>query len=185
VALGLVGFSLGAQAGTLNYFPCLDVEGQGFAGMPCTVGPDDFDLSPPHSVNDTQLAVETVLDYLFGEPVAITGSVTGLEGDQPGFDFNVDDITKKRTVTVKLDQSWTFATVKASTYWVIFDVRGLTEVELTTVGYIVNDKNGKGKKISHVSFWNPDNGNKIPVPATLVLLGGGLIGLGLVRRRRF
>lgn len=188
VALGLSLFAWsGANAATVNYSPCLDYEGLGFDGMPCTVGPDDFGLTPPDSLNDTQLAVETVLAYLFGEAVPITGSETGLEGDVAGIDFDPDDVTNHSTVTVNLDQAYTFATVKSGNYWVIFDIRGLTEFELTTEDLIVNNNNGNGIEISHIGFWNPDdgpNGDEVPAPATLLILGAGLLGMGLARRRR-
>jgi len=188
IALGVSLFAWsGASAATVHYSPCVDVEGLGFDGMPCSVGPDDFGLAPPDSNNDSQLAVETVLAYLFGEAVPITGSETGLEGDIAGIDFDPDDVTNQSTVTVTLDQAYTFATVKSDQYWVIFDIRGLTEFELTTEGFIVNDSNGNGKQISHIGFWNPDdgpNGDEVPAPATLLILGAGLLGMGLARRRR-
>lgn len=187
----------GAEAATINYAPCIDVAGQAFDGMSCSVGPDDFGLSAPHSKNDTQTAVETVLAHLFGEAVGITSYIGGIEGNQDGFDFGEDDVTEEHTVTVALEQQWTFATVKASTFWALFDVRGLDEVTLTTVGLIENHK-GKALDISHIGFWNPYEGvpddheaglqevagGAVPAPAPIALLGAGLVAVAAVRRRR-
>lgn len=192
MSLGLLlGSSLAAQAAPTNFFSCLDVPGEDFGGLSCTVaGNDVFDFGGGDvyvvhtSGNDQEPNVEAALRWVFGEPVDITG-VHGLEGDAPGFDLT---FLNDYTVEVELDHAWTFATLKAATFFIIFDVRGLTNVVLSTEGFIHNDRGSMAPiDISHIGFWLADtgpNGNEVPVPGALSLMGVGLFALGFLRRRR-
>lgn len=190
-------YALQAQAAITNYNSCVDVKGQGFSGLPCTVAPTDDDIHPiPYELynpehQDFENNVESVLSYVFGTNIDVSLVVHGLQGDAPGFNFTPNNITSSDTITVKLDQAYDFATIKAGTYWAIFDVRGLTTVTLTTEDLIMNSTYDKKKKkwkheaidISHVSFWNLEGGTSVPAPAGMAVLGLGLLGLGVARRR--
>lgn len=208
VASGVViGATVSAQAAPTNYHPCLDVAGQGFGGLACTVAAGDVfdfgggDIFTVHnSGNDNKETVEAALRWVFGEEYPLVAGAEGLEGDTLGFDFTPNNITSDSSFKVDLDQAYTFATVKAATYFVIFDVRDWLSLELGTDGFIVNevltgpphDRELKINpiEVSHVGFWNAfsdDEGpdpSGIPVPGALGLLGIGLIGLGVARRRR-
>lgn len=197
----LAASAVAAQAAPQNFHPCLDVAGQGFGGLACTVAANDvfnfgggITYQVPNSGNDHQATVEAALRWVFGEAINLYDGEHGLENDEPGFNFSPNQIDNDDSFTVELDEAYTFATVKASTFFIIFDVRGLTELDLGTEGYIHNfqKKNGTWKDkgpidVSHVSFWRADFGpdlTQVPVPGALSLLGLGLIGLGIARRWR-
>lgn len=47
----------------------------------------------------------------------------------------------------------------------------------------MND-NGKNAGLSHLTFYDTGTPGQVPLPGTLLLLGAGLLGIGMVRRRR-
>lgn len=195
LSLGLMlGFGLAAHAAPTNYHACLEVPGEGFGGLACTVaGNDEFDFGGGdvyvihNSGNDHEPDVEAALRWVFGAEVPLTGIHDIKEDD--GFEIT---FLNDYTVEIELSQEWTFATLKAATYFIIFDVRGLDKVTLSTEGYIHNDRGAKAPiEISHLSFWLAGSGdddgpgpNQVPVPGALSLMGMGLLGLGAMRRRR-
>jgi len=184
---GSAGQATAAPVTIVNFSPCKDRQNMGWSGLPCTVADGDFDLAPP-AKNDSEQNVETVLEYVFGSFVELNLMAGGVTGDQSGFNFSPNSFGgAASSISVLLDQTYDFMTFKAGSIWGIADIRGLTDFTFTTDDLIENSS-GVPLNFSHLSFWNDPpalrTGREVPEPMTVGLLGVGLAGIGLLRRRK-
>jgi len=81
-----------------------------------------------------------------------------------------------------------YITVKAANSFALYEVSDPKMGTWTTVG-ILNNGNQQ-PTVSHIRFWTtqdydlPNPPASVPVPGTLLLLGGSMVGIALWRRRR-
>jgi PEP-CTERM motif len=122
---------------------------------------------------DTYLPGYTYIEKNEGGDSGWINSVSGLNGPSGTITFDASFWSNFSSVAIGLKSG----EGQFDPDWVIFTITGSTD---TTIGYSITPTQAGG--LSHVNLYGIRR-EQIPVPGTLGLLGLGLAGLGLVRRK--
>ena len=187
--LGVLIMTLGVSA-QANVITILDVDFMSTAEVDCEAGAIDpaclgFIGDDPYSLSSTNAQIYDLgnasegeeTDFLNDLIADISGATAVSETDTERLDAGGVD-----SFSFSTDALW-FA-IKTGLGTSFFRNEGGPIV--LDVVYTKNDgqSGGQGAGISHVTVWNGDDTFEVAEPGTLLLLGAGLAGLGLARRRK-
>ena len=149
----------------------------------CLAGPAVADILVPDIVPPTLPGYTNPQYFSPTNPDDEEAWLEGLLGliyDDPSVEFIQKDETGDPTDVVP--SSWTYAVLKygvgappAPDHWAIMD-DGDFDLELGDISGLPTGG------LSHVSYFT---GQSVPEPATMLLFGSGILGLGLFGRKRF
>lgn len=144
--------------------------------------------SPPGG--DSEAAVEQAI--LMATDVAVDISLFGKV--ETGKDLSLIELTPIQTGSdgiltgeweVLADDVFVkYITIKAATGYVLYELEGQGAQSGTFSTAALRNPGGQQPGMSHISFWLSHNPVDVPEPATLGLIGAGMLGLGAATRRR-
>jgi len=176
VVVGFSAFSSIASAAFIQTFEgndCSGVFGQGFANckIPANIDPNESPIIIKFNFND-------------GVPGAIeinSGLFPTIDGSEFSFDFTGDGATGTWNYNPGAgDPGINFFVAKGGPDFNLFSNLG---DPLTDDWFTPNNPGGNPAGLSHLDFYDTTNGNGVPEPTTLLLLGAGLFAAGFARRR--
>ena len=186
-AVVLIGLGGAAQAALVGTFPGNDCQNDGTlfsgTGANCVLLSTASDLIP----QDTPLIAK--FDYVGGDIFSLAEIGTDYIGLIEGGEFRLTADAGGNTGTwlYQPDAGDPFLSAyltKAGNEFSLFTVDSLNPDGGAGGNWQVITSDGVDRELSHISFFNNGSVPQAPVPAPLALIGAGVLGLTMVRRRR-